>query len=231
MCENENIKSKNLPSKNPMLILKTRTKHTHSTAQQKAQLTSLLHRTKFLESELKAICDLADERGREVVHLKDSSLPSVENNKGDNEVIQAALQRQTAYLRNLKRANLQLNKELTHISERSTSIVVLQKEKRALEGKLASTWEGDWNLCNDSTQQGQGFKLKATKPALREQEKERVKKGEERVKALTEEQKTHLAQMDALEQELFELQGEMAAGCHVPPNTRIILQLRGNPES
>ncbi|KAG6855399.1 hypothetical protein H0H87_003568 [Tephrocybe sp. NHM501043] len=118
---------------------------THSTAQQKAQLTSLMHPTKFLESELKAACDLADECGREVVHLKDQlaaqppNRPSVkENNSGDDEVIQAELQRQTAYLRDLERTNLRLNTELTRLRKQSTSIAVLQEEKRALEGKLVT---------------------------------------------------------------------------------------------
>ncbi|KAG6867845.1 hypothetical protein C0993_010334 [Termitomyces sp. T159_Od127] len=73
------------------------------------------------------------------------------------------------------------------------------------------------------------LRLRETESAL-EREKENVKNSEERVKALTEEQTTHLAQIDSLEQELFELRGEIAGGRHVPPGVRI-LQLADNPES
>ncbi|KAG6901135.1 hypothetical protein C0995_016637, partial [Termitomyces sp. Mi166 len=66
------------------------------------------------------------------------------------------------------------------------------------------------------------FRLKETEVAL-EQEKGKVKEGEERVKALTDEQTAHLAQIDSLEQALFELRGEIAGGRHVPPGVRILL--------
>ncbi|KAH0580227.1 hypothetical protein H2248_001746 [Termitomyces sp. 'cryptogamus'] len=63
-----------------------------------------------------------------------------------------------------------------------------------------------------------------------EKEREKVKETEERVKALTGEQTIHLAQIDSLEQELFQLRGEIAGGRHVPPGVRV-LQLADNPES
>ena len=50
------------------------------------------------------------------------------------------------------------------------------------------------------------------------------------VKTLSDEQATHLAQIDSLEQELFDLRGEIAGGRHVPPGVRV-LQLVDNPES
>ncbi|KNZ74680.1 Spindle assembly checkpoint component mad1 [Termitomyces sp. J132] len=57
-----------------------------------------------------------------------------------------------------------------------------------------------------------------------EKEREKVKETEER------EQTIHLAQIDSLEQELFQLRGEIAGGRHVPPGVRV-LQLADNPES
>ncbi|KAG6875371.1 hypothetical protein C0992_004072 [Termitomyces sp. T32_za158] len=73
------------------------------------------------------------------------------------------------------------------------------------------------------------LRLQEMESAL-ERERENVRKSEERVKALTDEQTTHVAQIDSLEQELFELRGEIAGGRHVPPGVRI-LQLADNPES
>ncbi|KAG6865080.1 hypothetical protein C0991_005224 [Blastosporella zonata] len=80
-----------------------------------------------------------------------------------------------------------------------------------------------------STLQAQELQLKETETAL-QQERQKVQEREERAKALADEQTTHLAQIDALEQELFELRGEIAGGRHVPPGVRI-LQLKDNPES
>ncbi|KAG6917646.1 hypothetical protein DXG01_001753 [Tephrocybe rancida] len=89
--------------------------------------------------------------------------------------------------------------------------------------------ERDRASRDETMQQSQGLQLKETETAL-EREREKVKESEERVTTLAGEQTAHLAQIDALEQELFELRGEIAGGRHVPPGVRI-LQLADNPES
>ncbi|KAG6826609.1 hypothetical protein H0H92_015153 [Tricholoma furcatifolium] len=116
----------------------------HTAAQQKTKLTSLTHRTKFLEAELKAAQDVAEERAREAQELKSQLLAQIpskstgkENKSEDDALIQAELHRQTAHLRELERANTRLTGEVSRLRERNTSAAVLQEEKRALEGKLA----------------------------------------------------------------------------------------------
>ncbi|KAG5635816.1 hypothetical protein H0H81_010046 [Sphagnurus paluster] len=67
-------------------------------------------------------------------------------------------------------------------------------------------------------------------PEELERQKQKIAEAEEALRLATAESETHLARIDALEQELFELQGEVAGGRHVPPGVRV-LQLRDNPES
>jgi hypothetical protein len=49
------------------------------------------------------------------------------------------------------------------------------------------------------------------------------------LEAATSTSETHLSQIDTLEQELFELKGEIAGGRHVPPGVRV-LSMAQNPE-
>ncbi|KAI0740089.1 MAD-domain-containing protein [Earliella scabrosa] len=70
----------------------------------------------------------------------------------------------------------------------------------------------------------------AKKTLLAEVEKERAAK-EEAVKALQQAEKEtgkHLEQIEELEQTLFELRGEIGAGRHLPPGTRVLC-LKDNP--
>ncbi|KAG5645277.1 hypothetical protein DXG03_006579 [Asterophora parasitica] len=64
----------------------------------------------------------------------------------------------------------------------------------------------------------------------KEDREEKLREMEERLRDSQNEITTHLERVDALEQQLFELQGEIAGGRHVPPGVRV-LQLRDNPES
>ena len=50
------------------------------------------------------------------------------------------------------------------------------------------------------------------------------------LKSMTEIEEKHLVEIDKLEQTLFELQGEIGGGRHIPPGVRV-LSLRDNPAS
>ncbi|KAH8105330.1 MAD-domain-containing protein [Cristinia sonorae] len=63
-----------------------------------------------------------------------------------------------------------------------------------------------------------------------EEERDRRIKAEAALKASTEVEEKHLVQIDKLEQTLFELQGEIGGGRHLPPGVRV-LSLRDNPAS
>ncbi|KAJ8689494.1 coiled-coil domain-containing protein mad1 [Pleurotus ostreatus] len=73
-----------------------------------------------------------------------------------------------------------------------------------------------------------GKDIQGLKQELSEAQSARVAL-ESDLKARQEETQEHLARIDKLEQELFELSGEVAGGRHVPPGVRV-LSMKDNPE-
>ncbi|TCD71053.1 coiled-coil domain-containing protein mad1 [Steccherinum ochraceum] len=77
-----------------------------------------------------------------------------------------------------------------------------------------------------------GTDLRPRQELVKELEEVKAKRGEAEaaLKAATETEEKHLAEIDKLEQTLFELQGEIGGGRHLPPGVRV-LSLRDNPAS
>lgn len=120
----------------------------------------------------------------------------------------------------------------SHISDETLAQRVRQLEALLSDYKTTlSTMEKEISdLGGDPSSLGAARRPR--KELLEELETERKAKemAESALKEATESTTAHLAQIDKLEQTLFELQGEIGGGRHVPPNTRI-LSLRDNPAS
>ncbi|KAF8059841.1 MAD-domain-containing protein [Lyophyllum atratum] len=118
-------------------------------------------------------------------------------------------------------------------AQRIAQLEGLLGEYKAANAKLAAELDalgGDADALLASGGPGQG--TGRTREALVEE----VEKAKQRVRVVEERElkeaethiTTHLEQIDTLEQTLFELQGEIAGGRHVPPGVRV-LEMRDNP--
>lgn len=113
-------------------------------ASQKSQLTTLIHQTALLKSELSECQSIADGRGLTIQTLQDQldELTTTHDTvrKGAEEenwnVVREELHRQANYLRSLESTNAKMNMELNALRERHASVEVLKEEKRGLERKV-----------------------------------------------------------------------------------------------
>ncbi|KAF8057419.1 MAD-domain-containing protein [Lyophyllum atratum] len=117
-------------------------------------------------------------------------------------------------------------------AQRIAQLEGLLGEYKAANAKLAAELNalgGDADALLASGGPGQG--AGRTREALVEEvhrARERARAVEEQLKEAETQIITHLEQIDTLEQTLFELQGEIAGGRHVPPGVRV-LEMRDNP--
>ncbi|THU84022.1 hypothetical protein K435DRAFT_971348 [Dendrothele bispora CBS 962.96] len=102
----------------------------------------------------------------------------------------------------------------------------LRSEIQTLQTKLDKALSELGNLKQENT--SLQSRITSLKSEVVSREEAATANSKAALSAAQEEIQTHLKKIDELEQELFELTGEMAAGRHVPPGVRV-LEMKENP--